>query len=133
MGGSVPKENMVFSTLLWASAVLQGIGAALLAGGTIVTIITIIKKVDGFNWIVFLLGGAVLSANLGLVCLLLGYRKRSRRDLSVNIQLPACAESGFRRSVPTVPAADRTVQSETASTLFSNFPNRPRTQLKIVR
>jgi hypothetical protein len=93
----------------------------LLACGTIAAGVSLIQKVDGFYWIVFLLGGAVLSANLSMICFLVRYSKRPCRELSANIQLPACAESGFRRSNPVLSATDRLAQSQTASGRFSDF------------
>jgi hypothetical protein len=122
MVGNVPKGKPYFSVpLIWASVVLQVIGAVLLACGTIVTGLALIQKVDSFYWIVFLLGGAILSANLGFVCLLLGYRKHPCKDLSANIQLPACVEPGLEEVHLLYPLPNRSAPSVSTATLFSNF------------
>jgi hypothetical protein len=135
MVSDVQKEqsNVLCSLLIWAGVVLQAMGVLLLAFGTIATVIALTKKAAGFDWAIFSLGGSILSANVGLACSLLAYRKHPRKDLSATIQLPACAESGFRRSTPVISAMSKSVQSQTASTRFSEFPNQPPTQLKIIR
>jgi hypothetical protein len=130
MVGNVRNEKSFFSMLLiWTSVVLQWIGALLLAGGAIVIAVALTRKVDSVNWIALFLGGAALSANLGAVCLILGHRKRSCRDLPVN-SLPLYAEAG---NAPAIPVADEMAQSEDVCTLFSDFINQPSTHVKIVR
>jgi hypothetical protein len=133
MAGIVPKEKTFSMQLIWMSIVLQVTGALFLTSGTIVAILAIVKKMDGFNWVVFLLSSAILSANLGLVCLVLGYRKRSVKEPSLANPMPAFQEPGFRRSTVDLPETDNVQKSTAASSLFSNISRRRRPQLKIVK
>jgi hypothetical protein len=132
-GGRNEKPHKFSSLLVWASVVLQGMGAFLLACGTIVTALAFINKIDKFHWIIILLSGAILSANLGLVCLILGNRKIPARGLPQNIQLPLSREPAFRRDTSSAVAADRSRQRTAVSTNFPNPGTPSQSQLKVIR
>jgi hypothetical protein len=136
MVNSIQKEkpSLLYNTLVWASVILQGIGAFLLACGAILTIIFFIRKIDNFNWTVILLCGAILSANLGLMCLILAGKQISEKRLVQNVSMPVSQKSGFGRSAPCAAVTSESVPDTTAPEIFvSALEKHRRPGLKIAR
>lgn len=135
MNGDVGRQKQKFRYLLLlrASIVLSGISTLLLACGALVFFVCIIRRIDGFYWVIGSLSGAVLLSNLGLICVYLAQRNLYQAYSASNAQLTVRQEPGVRRSIY-VAATDRSEQNTIASLVWlSAIGKHLRSKLSMVR